>query len=72
MNTGKSRNYNAGKNNNSSTTNSSGNGTDYKPLKKTLADHVYYIGSAKQEADYQKTTDYIINHIIITLILEAT
>jgi hypothetical protein len=31
--------------------------------KKTLADHVYYVGSAKQASDYVTTTQFIINHI---------
>jgi uncharacterized membrane protein len=33
---------------------------------KTLANHVYYIGSTKQAADYQTMTDYIINYITKT------
>jgi hypothetical protein len=65
-NTGRNRNFSSGMNNNPSSTNSGGNGSDYKPWKKTLADHVYYIGSAKQAADYQTTTDYVINHITKT------
>ena len=35
----------------------------YKPLKKTLADNIYYLGSAKQAADYESTTEFLINHI---------
>jgi hypothetical protein len=35
-------------------------------LKKTLADHVYYNGSAEQTADYQTTTNYIMSHITKT------
>ena len=31
--------------------------------KKTLADHIYYVGSAKQASDYVTVTNYIINHI---------
>jgi hypothetical protein len=65
-NTGKSRNFNSGKNGNSLPTNSGGSGNDYKPSKKTLADSIYFIGSPKQAADYQKATDFIINHITKT------
>jgi hypothetical protein len=36
------------------------------PVKKTLANHVYFNGSAKQAADYQTTTDYILNYITKT------
>jgi hypothetical protein len=35
----------------------------HKPSKKTLADSIYYLGSAKQAADYETTTDFLINHI---------
>jgi hypothetical protein len=66
MNNGNNRNYSSGKNNNSTSKNSSGNSSEYKPSKKTLADHVYFNGSAKQAVDYQTTTDYIINHITKT------
>ena len=31
--------------------------------KKTLADYVFYIGSAKQASDYVVTSQYILNHI---------
>jgi hypothetical protein len=62
MNNGNNRNYSSGKNSNTSTMNSSGNSSEYKPSKKTLSDHIYLNGSAKQAADYQTTTDYIINH----------
>jgi hypothetical protein len=34
-----------------------------KPSKKTLSNYVYYLGSAKQAADYETTTKYLINHI---------
>jgi hypothetical protein len=65
-NNGNNRKYSSGKNNNSTSKTSGGNSSEYKPLKKTLADQVYLNGSAKQAADYQTTTDYIINHIIKT------
>ena len=32
-------------------------------MKKTLADNIYYLGSAKQAADYESTTEFLINHI---------
>ena len=54
---GRSSNYNRNKNN-SSTSKSSA-----VKIKKTLADHVYYVGSAKQASDYVTTTNFIINHI---------
>jgi hypothetical protein len=31
--------------------------------KKTLADHIYFVGSSKAANNYIKTTDFIINHI---------
>eukprot|EP00978_Attheya_sp_CCMP212_P012569 scaffold31431_cov54-Attheya_sp.AAC.1 len=31
--------------------------------KKTIADYNYYIGSSKQESDYEITTEFVINHI---------
>ena len=31
--------------------------------KKTLEEYVYYTGSGKQSADFEQTTEYIINHI---------
>jgi hypothetical protein len=65
-NNGNNRNYSSGKNNNSTSKNSGGNSSEYKPLKKTFADHFYFNGSAKEAADYQTTTDYIINHITKT------
>jgi hypothetical protein len=61
------RNFSSGRSGNSSSTNSGGNNkNNYKPSKKTLSDYIYYLGSAKQAADYDTTTDYIINHIIKT------
>jgi hypothetical protein len=31
--------------------------------KKTLSDYQYYLGSARQASDYEKMTEYLINHI---------
>ena len=31
--------------------------------KKSLNDYMYYLGSARQASDYEKTTEYLINHI---------
>jgi hypothetical protein len=31
--------------------------------RKTLADHIYYVGSAKQASDFSVITDFLINHI---------
>jgi hypothetical protein len=55
-NNGNNRNYSSVKNNNSTSKNSGGNSSEYKPSKKTLADHVYFNGSAKQAPDYQTKT----------------
>ena len=44
------------------------NSSGYKPIKKTLADYMYYLGSAKQSADYDNTTEYLINYINKTFI----
>jgi hypothetical protein len=52
---GHGRNSGRGRENNKSTQN--------KPHKKTLGDNMYQIGSAKQAADYETTTEYLINHI---------
>jgi hypothetical protein len=49
--------------NTSQSTNTGGRTNSYKPSKKTLSDNIYYLGSAKQAADYETTTDYLINHI---------
>jgi hypothetical protein len=49
------------------TQNTSGNKTTYKPSKKTLSDSIYYLGSAKQAADYKTTTQFLINHIRKTI-----
>jgi hypothetical protein len=47
-----------------SSTNSGGNKVPmYKPSKKTLSDYIYYVGSAKQAVDYEKTTEFLINYI---------
>ena len=55
-NTGRGRSFtNTGGRNSSNTT--------YKPSKKSLSDYVYYLGSAKQAADYETTTEFIINNI---------
>ncbi|KAG7360091.1 hypothetical protein IV203_035190 [Nitzschia inconspicua] len=39
----------------------SNNKRDHK--KKTIEDYVFYLGSAKQASDYERTADYVINHI---------
>ena len=36
--------------------------------KKTLADHMYYLGSAKQASDYITMTEFIVNHIKVTFV----
>ena len=35
----------------------------FKPTKRTLADNVYYLGSAKQASDYESITEFLINYI---------
>ena len=59
---GRGGRYNSG-GRSSSNSNSNGNKATYKSSKKSLSDYIYYLGSAKQAADYETTTDYIINHI---------
>ena len=41
-------------------------GNSNKPKKKQLADYVYYLGSVRQAADYETTTQYLVNHIKAT------
>jgi hypothetical protein len=41
-------------------------GNTNKPLKKTLSDKIYYLGSAKQAAGYETMADFLINHIMNT------
>jgi hypothetical protein len=47
----------------SHSTNSSGRANQVKSSKKTLSDRIHYLGSAKQAADYETTTNFLINHI---------
>jgi hypothetical protein len=64
---GRGRHNSSGRNGNTTSTNAGGsNKNNYKPSKKTLSDHIYYLGSAKQAADYDTTTDFILNHIVKT------
>jgi hypothetical protein len=37
-------------------------GNTNKPSNKTVSDSIYYLGSAKQAADYESTMDFLINH----------
>ena len=43
--------------------NSNGNKSTSKSSNKSLSDYIYYLGSAKQAADYETTTCLIRNHI---------
>ena len=52
---GHGRHSGRGKDNNKSTM--------IKTSTKTVKDYVYYVGSAKQAADYETTTDYLINFV---------
>ena len=61
-------NYGRGRSSSNNSTYSGGSGsgsktTTYKPSKKSLSDYIYYLGSAKQAADYETTTEFLINHI---------
>jgi hypothetical protein len=38
-------------------------GNTYKPTKNNLSEIFYYLGSARQAADYESTTEFLINHI---------
>ena len=38
-------------------------GSTNKTTVKTVKDYMYYVGSAKQAADYETTTDYLINYV---------
>ena len=42
----------------------SGKKATEESTKKTLADHVYYVGSAKNASEYVTNTNFILNHII--------
>ena len=44
--------------------NNNGNkNNNHKPSKIMLGENIYYRGSAKQAADYETTTEFLINHI---------
>jgi hypothetical protein len=43
--------------------NTGGNKTTYNSSQKTLSDSIYYLGLAKQAADYETSTQFLINHI---------
>jgi hypothetical protein len=45
----------------------SGKNINYQPSKKTISDYVFYLGSAKQAADFETTKEFLINHIKKTL-----
>jgi hypothetical protein len=54
----------SGRSNRNSTNSGGNNGKmQHKPSKKTLADQIYYLGSAKPAADFETTTEFLINHI---------
>ena len=57
-----------GNNNGNKKPYNNGQGNNYKPTKKTLSDYIYYLGSAKQAANYEVTTDYLLNHIKKTFV----
>ena len=62
-NNGRGRGASGRSNINSTSSGGNNSKTQYKPSKKTLADQIYYLGSAKQAADFETTTEFLINHI---------
>ena len=57
-------NYGRGRSSSNNSTNTVGSkSTAYKLSKKSLSDYIYYLGSAKQAADYETTTEFLVNHI---------
>jgi hypothetical protein len=60
---GRGRNTSGRGGRNSNSNDGSNKSSNYKPTKKSLSDYTYYLGSAKQAADYETTTEFIINHI---------
>jgi hypothetical protein len=38
-------------------------GNNSKPMKKNVSDYMYFLGSACQAAEYESTTEFLINHI---------
>ena len=62
-NTGRGRGASGRSNRNSTSSGGNNSKKQYKPSKKTLADQIYYLGSAKQAADFETTTEFLINHI---------
>ena len=64
---GRGRNNNRGrggrKQANSDSSKSTGANSTNNPQRKSLADHVFYIGSAKQASDYIVVSQFVINHI---------
>jgi Reverse transcriptase (RNA-dependent DNA polymerase) len=65
-NNGRGRFQSSGRNGTTTTYTGGNSKSSYKPSKKTLSDYIYYLGSAKQAADFDTTTEYILNHIIKT------
>lgn len=59
---GRSRGF-AGRGGRGFTNSGGGSKTAPKASKKTLSDSIYYLGSAKQAADFETTTEFLINHI---------
>jgi hypothetical protein len=62
-NNGRGRGASGRSNRNSTSSGGNSSKTQYKPSKKTLEDQIYYLGSAKQAADFETTTEFLINHI---------
>ena len=42
-------------------------GNNYKPVKKNVSDYMYFLGLALQAAEYESTTEFLINHFKQTL-----
>jgi hypothetical protein len=61
--TGRGRGRSSGRGKSSGRGNNNGAKGAPKQTKKSLSDYQYYLGSARQAADYEVTTDYLINYI---------
>ena len=60
---GRGRGGRGGRSDRASSNQSGGRDKTTPKERKVLADHIYYVGSAKQASDFFVFTDFIINHI---------
>jgi hypothetical protein len=69
LNQGRSRKFGRGGSNAPKTRDGSKlTATKTKPVKKTLHDHVFYLGTAKAASDYESAKEFIVNHIRKTFV----